>query len=439
MVSSHGKVEGLPGRCASAGRQRGTLLGQVNARAWPAAALTAPRRRDADVRAHAQGELSSPRPCSLSCLRSEPRQPGCLAACAYGRWRSAIPRAGSGSGFGLVRDPRLERAGRGPVADSPGATAFASVSFRSQPLPRTGYPRHDSLSATTSSAATSRKPRARPSCPAHGSLSVLEALRRRSSARKLFDSVAVTACGSLGLCERAAPTSSSTPKGSGTRMSRRERTRSSSPPTSRGADRSEGLMRRGRGGAHAGDLGNRGHVHGGAPGDVRLSGAVPDELDVTPPRSSCPAASSYTGPGAGRLHRHMRAPASSTPATRPSVAAALKTDLRATTALSWSLVRPGAARQEGRRLRERTPGVSLPRRRRQGTTPPPRSKHNLSLWTDVVHAHEVVRTRGAPSTAARWTRAATMDTPFIAAMHKNVGLRGCARVVKAGGARARAG
>ncbi len=47
-----------------------------------------------------------------------------------------------------------------------------------------------------------RKPEGAPSCPAHGSLSVLEALRREVHAAGLLDEVQITTSGSLGLCER---------------------------------------------------------------------------------------------------------------------------------------------------------------------------------------------------------------------------------------------
>lgn len=47
-----------------------------------------------------------------------------------------------------------------------------------------------------------RKPDGVPSCPAHGSLATLEALRKEVAARGLQDVVQITTCGSLGLCER---------------------------------------------------------------------------------------------------------------------------------------------------------------------------------------------------------------------------------------------
>ena len=46
-----------------------------------------------------------------------------------------------------------------------------------------------------------RKPEGLPCCSARGSLAVIEALRREVGARGLLDSVAVTTCGSLGMCE----------------------------------------------------------------------------------------------------------------------------------------------------------------------------------------------------------------------------------------------
>ena len=46
-----------------------------------------------------------------------------------------------------------------------------------------------------------RKPEGAPSCPAHGSAAVVDALRREVAARGLSSTVAVTTCGSLGLCE----------------------------------------------------------------------------------------------------------------------------------------------------------------------------------------------------------------------------------------------
>jgi (2Fe-2S) ferredoxin/precorrin-6B methylase 2 len=47
-----------------------------------------------------------------------------------------------------------------------------------------------------------RKPDGLPCCAARGSLAVIEALRREVAAQGLLDTVQVTACGSIGLCER---------------------------------------------------------------------------------------------------------------------------------------------------------------------------------------------------------------------------------------------
>jgi (2Fe-2S) ferredoxin/SAM-dependent methyltransferase len=47
-----------------------------------------------------------------------------------------------------------------------------------------------------------RKPDGLPCCSARGSAAVIEALRREVAAQGLLDSVLVTACGSMGLCER---------------------------------------------------------------------------------------------------------------------------------------------------------------------------------------------------------------------------------------------
>ncbi len=46
-----------------------------------------------------------------------------------------------------------------------------------------------------------KKPDGLPCCSARGSLAVIEALRREVAAQGLLDSVLVTACGSMGLCE----------------------------------------------------------------------------------------------------------------------------------------------------------------------------------------------------------------------------------------------
>ena len=47
-----------------------------------------------------------------------------------------------------------------------------------------------------------KKPEGAPSCPGRGSAAVIEALRREITAQGLSQSVQVTTCGSLGLCER---------------------------------------------------------------------------------------------------------------------------------------------------------------------------------------------------------------------------------------------
>ena len=46
-----------------------------------------------------------------------------------------------------------------------------------------------------------RKPEGSPCCSARGSAAVIEALRREVATRGLSESVAVTTCGSLGMCE----------------------------------------------------------------------------------------------------------------------------------------------------------------------------------------------------------------------------------------------
>src|SRR5512142_3541317 len=46
-----------------------------------------------------------------------------------------------------------------------------------------------------------KKPEGAPCCSARGSAAVIESLRREVAARNLSGSVAVTTCGSLGLCE----------------------------------------------------------------------------------------------------------------------------------------------------------------------------------------------------------------------------------------------
>jgi (2Fe-2S) ferredoxin/SAM-dependent methyltransferase len=267
-----------------------------------------------------------------------------------------------------------------------------------------------------------RKPDGLPCCSARGSAAVIDALRREVAAQGLLDSVQVTTCGSLGLCEHG-PNLVVYPEGifySGVAADDvpelvREHF-ANGRPLARLEQRDEAALK-------AEIVTNRQRMLQGLQAR-EAAGVVPDELMRTlrgyqESRVLLTALELdlFTAVGSG--------------ATAEAVAAARKLDRRGTTLLLNALVALGTlAKRYG--VYSNTP---LARRfLAAGSRDDARDalKHNLSLWTRWSTLTEAVReghtvSRAAAAGGPQWT------VPFIAAMHRNAVMRAPA-VVQAVGA-----
>ncbi len=260
-----------------------------------------------------------------------------------------------------------------------------------------------------------RKPEGLPCCSARGSAAVIEALRREVAQRNLFDTVQVTTCGSLGLCERG-PNLVVYPEGvwySGV-------TPADVPeivtehfqggrPVERLVNRDVDALRR--------EIAeNRGRMMA-AMRARDAAGVVPDDLQETL-RGYQPSRLLLTAIELdlfGAVSRER-------PATAERIAAALRTDARATGMLLDAVVALGMlAKRDG--TYEPTP---VARRFLTPGSPDDATtalRHNLSLWatwstlTECVRAGHAVRVREMRERGDDWT------VPFIAAMHRNAALR----------------
>jgi (2Fe-2S) ferredoxin/SAM-dependent methyltransferase len=258
-----------------------------------------------------------------------------------------------------------------------------------------------------------RKPDGLPCCSARGSTAVIEALRREVAAQGLVDTVQVTACGSIGLCERG-PNLVVYPEGvfysgvqpadvpqivrehfaQGRRVARLAQVDDAALKAEITENRRrmlEGLKAREADGALPDDLLRA--VRGYQESRVLLTAL---ELDV------------FTAVAGG--------------ATAQQVAAARSCDARATTLLLNALVGLG--------MLTKADGVfaSVPLAVRYLSADSKDDardalKHNLALWTRWSTLTEAVRSGHAGALSAPEARADDWTVPFIAAMHKNATLR----------------
>jgi (2Fe-2S) ferredoxin/SAM-dependent methyltransferase len=258
-----------------------------------------------------------------------------------------------------------------------------------------------------------QKPDGLPCCAARGSAAVIEALRREVAAQGLADSVLVTTCGSLGLCE-SGPNLVVYPDGvfySGVKPADvpalvREHLANGRPLTA--------LARTDEAALRAEILANRRRMLEGMKAR-EASGAVPDDLYRTirgfqdsRVLLSALELDVFTAIGAG--------------ATAQEVAQARDLDPRGATLLLNALValgllvkNEGVFRNSARAARFLC--ASAPDDARAAL------RHNLSLWsrwstlTDAVRAGHTVAGGERTAPSDDWT------TPFIAAMHRNALLR----------------
>jgi (2Fe-2S) ferredoxin/SAM-dependent methyltransferase len=258
-----------------------------------------------------------------------------------------------------------------------------------------------------------RKPEGAPCCSARGSGAVLDALRREIGAQGLAESVQVTTCGSLGLCERG-PNLVVYPEGSwysGVRPEDvpeivREHFRHGRPVVRLASGVPAALQ--------AEIAGNRGKALA-ALAARDAAGVVPDEI-LVPLRAFMESRvlltalelDVFTAVGSG--------------ATAAAVASGRGAEAGATERLLDALVSLGFLEKRGG-VFANTPLAARFLAKGSGDDARDALRHNLSLWrrwstlTDAVRAGHAV---GVPEMADRgddWT------VPFIAAMHRGAAQR----------------
>jgi (2Fe-2S) ferredoxin/precorrin-6B methylase 2 len=270
-----------------------------------------------------------------------------------------------------------------------------------------------------------RKPDGLPCCSARGSLAVIEALRREVAHQGLLDTVQVTACGSIGLCERG-PNLVVYPDGifySGVQPSDVPEIVHEHLGRGRLVER---LAQGDEAALKAEIIENRRRMVEGM--KVReAAGAVPDELlrSVRGYQESRALLTAleldvFTVVGRG--------------ATAERVASVLKLDARATRLLLNALVALGLLDKKDGVFAN---GPVAVRYLAAGSKDDARdaSKHNLALWTRWSTLTDAVRAGHAVADVS--PRSDDWTVPFIAAMHKNATLRApvVVRAVGAEGAR----
>ncbi|HTT72218.1 MAG TPA: methyltransferase [Anaeromyxobacteraceae bacterium] len=260
-----------------------------------------------------------------------------------------------------------------------------------------------------------RKPEGAPSCQARGSESVVEALRREVVAHDLAGLVAVTPCGSLGLCENG-PNLVVYPEGVWySHVSAADVPEIVSEhfqrgrPVERLARRDEEALRREMAQNREKALAARRAREG--------AGAVPDDLADTL-RGYMPSRVLLT---ALELDVFTAVARCEEPAA-PALAAAMGCDPRATRVLLDGLVALGALKKDGDRYAN---AEATARFLVAGSPDDARAalRHNLSLWSTWSTLTQVVRTGRPVRHQEMQERGSDWTTPFIAAMHRNAALR----------------
>lgn len=260
-----------------------------------------------------------------------------------------------------------------------------------------------------------KKPDGAPCCSAQGSGAVIEALRREVAARDLSSAVAVTPCGSLGLCGNG-PNLVVYPEGvwyshvspadvteivtehflRGRPVERLARTDEAALRKEIAENRGKAvamLRAREAAGVVPDDLGDA--VRGFMSSRILLS-ALELDLFTAVARSGAPTAA--------------------------SIAVELQTDARATRVLLDGLVALGLiTKRDGAYANSPLSSRFLV----DGAADDARAalRHNVSLWSTWSSLTEVVRTGQPVRREELSERGETWTTPFIAAMHRNAALR----------------
>lgn len=261
-----------------------------------------------------------------------------------------------------------------------------------------------------------RKPEGLPCCSGHGSQAVIDALRREVASRNLFDTVAITTCGSLGMCEHG-PNLVVYPEGvwySHVTPGDVPEIVSEHLQNGRPVER---LKRQDEAALKQEISANRGKAL--AMLEARdAAGAVPDEL-ADAIRGYMPSRLLLTAIDLDVFTAIARSPS---PPTAKALAAALRTDLRATTVLLDALVALGVlSKEDGAYANSPTAARYLVAGAKDDASTA--LKHNLSLWQTWSTLTEVVRTGRPVDRGEMAARGDSWTTPFIAAMHKNAALR----------------
>ena len=261
-----------------------------------------------------------------------------------------------------------------------------------------------------------RKPEGAPCCSARGSAAIIEALRREVASRGLHDTVAVTPCGSLGLCENG-PNMVVYPEG----IWYSHVTPADVPeivvehlqggrPVARLARTDEAVLR-------TEITGNRGKALAALKAR-EASGALPDDLAELF-RGYMPSRVVLTALELDAFSALARA---SSPPTAEVLAAELDIDPRATRVLLDALVALGLLEKRGAAYAN-APAAARYLAAGARDDASTSLKHNLSLWrswstlTEVVREGHPARHEPMPARDDGWT------VPFIAAMHRNAAQR----------------
>jgi (2Fe-2S) ferredoxin/SAM-dependent methyltransferase len=270
-----------------------------------------------------------------------------------------------------------------------------------------------------------RKPEGAPCCSARGSPAILEALRREVAARNLSGSVAVTSCGSLGLCENG-PNLVVYPEGVWySHVTAADVPELVTEHLEQGRPLAR-LMRTDEVALRAEMAENRGRMVAALKAR-EAAGVVPDELSE-PIRGFMPSRVLLT---ALELEVFTAVQRSPSPPSAEALATSLGTDLRATRVLLDALVSLGVlTKRDG--CYANAPAAA---RYLAAGSPDDAStalKHNLSLWRSWSGLTEVVRQGHPVQHQEMRGRGDDWTVPFIAAMHRNSALR-APMVVRAAG------
>jgi (2Fe-2S) ferredoxin/SAM-dependent methyltransferase len=259
-----------------------------------------------------------------------------------------------------------------------------------------------------------RKPDGLPCCHANGSQAVIDALRREIATRGLFDTVAVTTAGSMGMCANG-PNLVVYPEG----VFYSHVTPADVPeivtehfqngrPVAR-------LMRTDEAATKAEIAENRGKALAMMKAKD-AAGVVPDDL-AEMVRGYMASRVALTAIELGVFTKLAAAPLEG-----EALAKALSTDPHATTVLADALVALGLLAKKGGAY-ENAPVAArflVAGAKDDASTA---LAHNLSLWETWSTLTEVVRTGNPADRPDMDARGDAWTTPFIAAMHKNAGTR----------------